>query len=268
MKKNNNTKMDKIKVKHKKAIITLMLLGVMIIPASALVITLFEKPLTSVDMITLTTLYENANNQAYGWGEVNNSTCAPIHFQVPYKQTHETTYIRLGYFPLCLTPAEQSQYPDHYMTLFCENEYVQTWNITENCVDNGGVYDAEWVSLSTENATAGLFQSDKLTTLFSCMFCVNYTGNDLPNRTDFWIRAENTGNQVTVEYHNETIFPDLEIVTNAISGFVGVIASIISYGGTLLNFILIIASPFILLMFFIFMLIRFRDRIKDALNKR
>lgn len=208
----------------------------------------FAKPITSMDIIELHTIFNdiNATGQSYA------TTCSPVHLQVPYKQTHETTYVKLGYVPIC--DVNQSDYPDHAITLYCESEYVASWNYTENCEDSSYVYDYEWVIFDNENLSAVFFQSenDIPTTVFSCSFCVNDTGL-IPNRTDFWIRIENTGNRIEVTNQTIEIFPQLEIVQTAINNVIILINELIEFGIALLNgwgIVIVIFSSLGLIIFY------------------
>jgi hypothetical protein len=251
--KNQNNYMNKT--------ILFLLTSLIVLTPSFAIFGLFEKPITTLDMVQLHTIFNDLN----ATGQTYSTTCAPLHFQVPYKQTHEITYVKVGYLPIC--DVNQSDYPDHAITLYCESEYVGSWNYTENCERNISHYDSEWIVFDYENSSAVFFQSDVATSVFSCSFCVN-DSLSIPNRTDFWIRIENTGTRIRVETHNETIFPQAEVVINAISGFIGLVALVISFGSTLLPLLMVIASMFVLPMFFLFMLTKFRQRVKDTLNKK
>jgi hypothetical protein len=257
-----------IKMKTEKIAI-LLLLGIMIAtPVSALVIDLFGNPVTTANVITLHQIWKDANYQDYGWNETND-TCAPVHFQVPYKQNYGTTYIKFGYVPIC--DVNQSIYSHHFLTVFCNGEYVATYNYTDNCVDYGGagIYEFEWLALdwTDENLTAGLFQTTELTTVFSCMICVNDT-EPSPNRTDFWIRTENVGNMVTTEYHNETVIEGLEDITDGIQTSVEFTLALITLAYNTFNMFafvwVIVGVP----MFVLFMIRQLVDRFRTTFPKR
>ena len=262
MTRNNNIDKNKktTRTMMKKIIPIIFILLFLITPTQA-IFGLFEEPLTATDMITLHTIYENANGQAYGFNGTN-STCSPIHFQTPYKQVYDRTYIRLGYVPIC--DVNQSDYGDHYVSLFCEGSLVNSWNFTENCADLGVVYQSELIELNLENTTAGVFQTDTLSSLFSCMICVNDTGSDLPNRTDFWIRAENTGNQVTLIVQNETAIEGLEPITETLILAVEVTKKVLEILVISLEIFAIVWAIFFPVLLLLFWLIRIRMRFKDA----
>lgn len=216
-----------------------------------------SKPVTELNHITL----HSINNSEFGW-DSNESVCSPIHFQTDYKQLHEVTYIKLGVFPLCF--ANESLY-DHDISLFCNAELVTSWNITENC-EAGGRYDYEWLEFNNENATAGLFQSDILTSVYSCMMCVN-NSSTVPS-SDFWIRVENIGNRVIVEYHNETVLPGLEPIEDGIVTLVEFTINVIQFGINVFTVTTLIWSIFGIPMFFLFMIRRFLDRAKATFPRR
>lgn len=254
-------------IMNKAKILTLFILGIIIAtPVHALVIDLFGQPVSTVDMVTLHSIWKDDNGQAYGWNQTN-STCSPIHFQIPYQQTYDKTYLKIGYVPLC--DINQSDYSDHFITIFCNGDYKASYNYTDNCVDYGGagVYEWEWYELNFENVTAGNFQTNSLTTTYSCMFCVNDTVNS-PNRTDFWIRVENTGNMIVKEFHNETIIEGMETITGGLLTSVDFTIAIIELGYNVFNLFAFVWVILGIPMFILFMIRQLVDRFKSTFPKK
>ncbi len=247
---------------------SLVLLLLLLVPFNSAFANLFIRPIvfqpdlsypeTTMNFITL----ERIDIDGYGDIDDDNSTPSVFHFQIPLMQNYKDIYFTVGYLPLC--DANQSDYV-HDITLYCgNNEYINSWNITDNCVNNGGVYEYEWLNLRLENLTETVFQSEK-SSLYSCMFYVNDTSTI--NRTDFWIRIENYGNKVVNVVNNQTVLLGSTIIEDTFGKAVELTGIVLSYALIIVPLFLIISSFFVILFYLLFMIRRLIVNIKSSIPK-
>lgn len=221
---------------------------------------LFEKPVATVNHVTFATI----NQSQYGVSatENENISCAPIIFEMPYKQTYDQVYIKLGYFPLC--DINQTDYAED-LTLYCQGQYVATYNVTDNCYDFGGAgtYEYEWLEINV-NSTTGQSYSEGLSSVFSCYYCVNIT-SDIPT-ADFWIITENTGTKITVETETREVFPQLEVVVTLINDLLSFADSIIVLGIAIFSGYSFLWIIFATVLFGIFMFLQLKKQAKKLVK--
>ena len=179
---------------------------------------------TRTDIEYLETIYQ----AGYGFSGAN-VTCSAFNFELPQIQTSDSTIIRMGYYPLC-----DVNYTDYlqYLTLFCNNEYVASWNYTEDCGSGpGNLGENELVTLIFGNLT---FNAQN-TQILSCQLCVNNSSTS--NRTDFFVDIDllvNVKNEV-----NETVVEGADIIIDGILSAVNITVLLID----ILELTLIILVP-------------------------
>lgn len=240
----------------KKAVMLIATFFLMITGVNAL-FGIWETPLSPVNQITL----HSINQSQYGTSitENENVSCEPIHFELPYKQTQQKIYLKLGYFPIC--DVNQTDY-EEFITLYCQDTYVGTYNVTDNCdrSGGGGEYEYQWLALNV-NATDGFYQSEGLSSVFSCYFCVNIT-SDIP-RADFWIRTENTGTKIEVVTETQEVFPQLEPVVTLINDVLLFVDSVVYLGLAIVDSYSFLWLMFATILFAIFMFIQLKKKAKQ-----
>lgn len=246
----NNTVMRKL--------LPLLIISALIVTPSFAIFGLFEKPVVSTDMIFLDSI-EQPN---YGFNGTN-STCTSLNLQFPYNQQFEKVYVRVGYVPLC--DINQSSY-DEYLTIFNEGNYVASFNVTDNCVNNNGDFEGEWIEITTNNTQGGSFQTSTLTQLTSFIYCINDT-TTIP-RSDFWVRIENTGNHVVVETQTQEVFPELDIVVESISNLVTLVNSLIVLGITIVSGGSFVWTLFAMFLLTLYLFSRLRTSVKKMFRKK
>ncbi len=175
---------------------------------------LIQLPETSMNVITL----HNISVSGYGFG--TNSTPTVHNLQIPYRQDWNNVFFKIGYLPIC--PLQPN---NTILSLYCESRHIQSWNYSENCEDDSYNYEYEWIGFDLTNRTPSIFQTDVLSTTLTCSFYVNES-DDVP-RVDFWVRLENTGNKIVEETRTVIVVEGVQIFTNGIEAFSGIIVIVL-----------------------------------------
>lgn len=217
-------------------------------PALNLTVTLPESKMNVIGLHTI-------ESDGYGFGV--NSTPIVYNYQIPYEQSYDKTYFKLGYIPLC-----DVNQTNAYVTLFCGDDYIYSWNLTANCP--AANYQYTWVEFDLSNSTQ--FQTLTASSVLNCRFYVNDTSVD--NRTDIWVRMENVGTKVEIEEKTREIFPELEAIQEAINNFITLINTVIVLATGLISGFLPIWLTVAWILFGVFMFQRLRAKAKELSKKR
>jgi len=212
-------------------------------PVINLTVSLPESKLNVIGLHTI-------ESAGYGFG--NDSTPIVYNFQTPYYQSYDKTYFKLGYIPIC-----DVNQTNAYLSLYCGDDYLYTWNITDNCP--AANYQWAWVTLDLTNSTQ--FQTLTSSSVVNCRFYVNDTSVD--NRTDVWIRMENLGTKIEIVQKNREIFPELEAVQEAISNLITFINAIVVLGIGIFSGLAPIWIMFAMILFAVFLFIQLRRKAKQ-----
>jgi hypothetical protein len=253
MKKKNLINADGSNMVMRKTIFALLLL---IGFSGAFAVELFTTPTTEASIIQLHSIFNDTAGQTYL------TTCSPLHIQIPYKQNFAETFLRIGYLPLC--DVNQSDYV-HEIDLYCNNNLMASWNVTDNCLNNVG-YEYIEGRFDFANVTSIAFQDKYPSTLLSCNFCVNESST--LNRTDFWVRVENIGLRSVFAFYNETVITGSEVIENTFGKAVEFTYLVLSFAMSTAPIIFIVWGLFAIPLFFLFMLKRLVGAIKGSIPKK
>lgn len=217
---------------------------------------LIQLPETSMNVITL----HSIENDSYGF---SNDSYPTVHnLQIPYEQDWNHVFFKIGYVPICPTQSNNT-----ILSLYCENVYIDSWNYSENC-ENDGDYEYKWISFDLRNRTVELFQTITPSTTLTCSFYVNESEDE---RVDFWVRLENTGNKVVEEVRTEIILEELQPITSGINAFVEIINLFLTIILTTLRIIIpiwsFVAFPIIIIVVAYLFAIRVKEIIDGLRGK-
>jgi hypothetical protein len=185
-------------------VVTMLALG----SASAYDITTNTKTRADVEYV------ETILQAGYGFTGAN-VTCSAFNLEVPQIQTSDTTVFRAGFYPIC-----DVNYTDYlqYLTLYCNGEYIETWNYTADCGSGAGnLGENTLITLIFGNLTSNAVNTQRVYTV-SCQLCVN--NSSTAPRTDFFTDIDllvSVKNEV-----NETVVEGADIIIDGILSAVNV----------------------------------------------
>lgn len=252
--KNNKGAMDNNRVMKK--VIPLMFLFVLMIAPVNAIIGINEFPVTEANIEYVETI----DQSGYGF-EGANVTCSAFNFDIPSRQASNPTYISIGYTPLC-----DVNYTDYeqYITLFCRGEYLWTSNYTEQCglpAEESVFGDDLYVQINHANFSSFTTGSGKLV---SCQMCVN--SSSTAPRTDFFVNINNVGTRVDSKIETIQELSGLDTIKNAIIGFIEFVATLVALITAFFSATSVIWVGFAVIMFTIFLFIRFRKAVYKMLE--